>query len=209
MTIEKTAASKTPAPKKAKEFSIDNWLLDAELPQESADVYKAGGVPAKASAMKRRIDQFRRSETAERSANEVDEYLKLEKEYTDLLQDWADSRITVFVSAVPVERLQELRAENEAATEGMSTDASNELFGYAILCEAIVGIAEAGVAYGDASYSPVKLEMRQLRALERKIGPLQMQKIMDARRTAQMALPSVDADFLQGNSGSTGDTTAS
>lgn len=207
---EKTAADRTPTlVKDDGGFSIEDWLLDAQLPQSSADVYKAGHVPARAKALKREMEQFQVSENPERAAGEVDEYLLLEKEYIDLLQKWSDSRITVYVTALPPEKLQRLRDENAKSTEGMEPSASNELFGYALLSASIVGVAEPGKAYGDMPYGAVELAPRQIRALEKKIGPLQMKKILDARMEAQAALPEVDADFLLGNSGSARDTTAS
>lgn len=205
---EKTAANQATTPAENTPFSMEDWLLDANLPTVSVDLYKAGSVPGEAKALQRQIATERELVDKERTAEDKSRYVDLEKQYIEVLQRWAASRITVYISALTSERLRELREENTKATEGMDNAVSNELFGYAILSEAIVGIAEAGVTYTHddgtpAPYGPVKLATNQLRGMERKLGTLQMGQLLDARREAQMKLPEVDADFLHTSSGST------
>lgn len=205
MTEETTPAAPT--------FDLENWLLDAKLPQESCDVFKAGSVPAEASALKRRIELEREVDTSEQSAADKGKLAALERRYEEVLQEWVASKITVYVSALGRDAIRELRAEHDLAHEGKDQAVANEIFGYTLLAAAIVGIAEPDKEYVDEAgnklpYAPVSLRSNQVRGLENKIGQLQFKKIMEARMLAQNALPDVDADFLLSSSGTAEENTA-
>lgn len=188
------------------EFDLDAWMSDAVLPMQSADVFKAGVLPAEASALKKQIEIARDVATAERSAADKSKIAKLEARYAQVLREWMDSKITVYVSALSPDQMREMRAQHEKDHEGKDPKVKNELYGYDLLAAAIVGIAEPGNVYTKAdgtpaAYAPVKLRPNQVRGLERKIGATQMQLILNARATAQNGLPEVDADFLLESSG--------
>ena len=187
-------------------FDMEAWLFDADLPQQSATVFKAGRLPAEAGALKEAIQIERGQLDQESSAAETSKLAKLEARYAAVLQEWVASKITVYVTAIPKEKIREMRAANTIATEGMDPAVSNELFGYDLLAAAIIGIAEPGKEYVDENgkpfpYGKVKLKTNQLRGMEKKIGATQMQLIIAARQTAQSGLPDVDADFLLESSG--------
>lgn len=203
---ENTAADRTPDPVVNRPFDVEYWLLDANLPEVSVDLYKAGKLPAEATMLQRKLENERALEVTERSAADVDRFAELERRYIEVVGAWAASKITVYVSAVPPEEMREMREQHDLATAGMDTAVANETFGYELLANAIVGVAEAGVSYTDengdpALYGPVNWEMRHVRGLARKLGDAQMSLLIRARQDAQNALPHVDADFLHKNSG--------
>lgn len=211
---EKTAADKPATAEQAPQFDLEAWLLDADLPQESVDVYKAGSLPGEAKALQRQIElEGERIEAdPERTAADTSRYQELERRYLDVLERWSASRITVYVSALSREKLQRMRDAHTTDTDGMEPAAANELFGYQILAAAIVGIAAPGETYthedgSPAPYGAVEFKPNQVRGLEKAIGSQQMQLLMAARQTAQNAVPEVDADFLHRSSGSTGANT--
>lgn len=203
---EKTAADTTPATPVNRPFDIEDWLLDANLPHDSADVFKAGLLPAEAATLQRQLEVERGLEDVERTAADTDRFVELERRYREVLAAWVASKITVYVSAIPPEAMRELREEHDADTKGMDPKVANEIFGYQILAKSIIGVAEVGVSYTDedgnpALFGPVNWEMRHVRALAKKVGDAQMSHIIAARQTAQNALPTVDADFLLKPSG--------
>ena len=211
---ENTASDQTakPVADPAQAFNIDDWLLDANLPTQSADVFKAGQLPAEAGALQRAIELERATLDQESSAAEKSKLAKLETRYAALLQEWVASKITVYVTAISKDALQALRDKHDADTEGMDPKVANELFGLVLLAAAIIGVAEPGVEYfnedgSPALYGPVTLRPNQVRALRNKIGHTQMELILAARHTAQNGVPDVDADFLLERSGSSKDDT--
>lgn len=203
---EKTAADRAPEAPVNVPFDVEDWLLDAKLPHTSADVFKAGLLPAEAATLQRQLEVERGLENTERTAADNDRFAELERRYLQVLKAWAASKITVYVSAIPPEKMRDLRTKHDEATEGMDPAVANEIFGYEILAAAIIGVAEIGVDYTDedgnpALYGPVKWEMRHVRGLANKLGDAQMTQLIRARQNSQNALPQVDADFLQQRSG--------
>lgn len=190
-----------------KPFEIEDWLQDAKLPHESVDVYKAGELPAEAKTIQRELTIERALENIERTSADVSRFAELERRYIQVTGAWAASKITIYVSAIPPEKMRELREEHDAKHEDMIDKAlANELFGYTVLANAIVGVAETGVEYTDengapAMYGPVAWTETTVRGMAKKLGPAQMSLIVEARQTAQNALPTVDADFLHKNYG--------
>lgn len=196
-----------------KTFDVEDWLQDANLPHESVDVYKAGKIPAEAKSIQRQLEVERSLENIDRSAADVSRFAELERRYIQILEAWAASKITVYVSAIPPEKMRALREAHDLAHEGKDPAVANEIFGYEVLANAIVGVAETGVAYTDedanpALYGPVSWEMRHVRGLANKLGDAQVSQLIRARQTAQNALPTVDADFLRKNSGEGTENTA-
>ena len=202
----------TTAPAPVTGFDLEAWLFDADLPQQSATVFKAGRLPAEAGALKESIEIERGRLDQESSAADKSKVSKLETRYAAVLQEWLDSKITVYVTAIPKDKLRRMREAHDKATDGMTPAVANELFGYELLSAAIIGIAEPGKEYVDEDgnpvpYGAVKLKTNQLRGMEKKIGATQMQLIVAARQTAQNGLPEVDADFLLESSGQNEATT--
>lgn len=190
-----------------KSFDVEDWLLDAKLPHESVDVFKAGELPAEAKAIQRQLEVERSLENVDRTSADVSRFAELERRYIQVVGAWAASKITIYVSAIPPEKMRELRVEHDAKHEDMIDKAlANEIFGYTLLAKCIVGVAETGVKYTDedgapALYGPVSWASNTIRGMAKKLGPAQMSLLIAARQNAQNALPTVDADFLRKNSG--------
>lgn len=179
-------------------FDVEAWIQDANLPRESATVYKRADVISQLTALKHRIEIARAGDTGERTSGGKTELQKLEDEYVRLLNVFSDSAITVHVRALSRQELKDLREAHNAAVEGkeISSTEANEMFGYDLLATAIVAVEPAGKPEQPATLTPV-----QVRALEDAIGATQLTSILAARQTAQNALPEVDADFLHRPSG--------
>lgn len=184
-------------------FDLEAWLFDAELPQQSATVFKAGRLPAEAGALKEAIVIERGLINSDSTAVDKIKLTKLEARYATVLQKWLDSKITVYVTAITPDKLRELRTDHTKTTEGMDTAVANEVFGFDLLAAAIIGIAEPGKEYENPAqpYDTVSWTRSQVRGLARRIGATQMDLILAARQTAQNGLPEVDADFLLESSG--------
>ncbi|UOD80354.1 hypothetical protein [Paenarthrobacter ureafaciens] len=179
-------------------FDVEAWIKDANLPRESATVYKRADVISKLTALKHRIEIARADDNGERTSGGKSELQRLEEEYVNLLKVFSDSAITVHVRALSRQELRDLREAHTKAMEGkdLKPAEENELFGYDLLAAAIVAVEPAG-----KPEQPASLTTDQVRALEEAIGATQLTSILAARQTAQNALPTVDADFLHRPSG--------
>ncbi|XAZ30673.1 hypothetical protein AAHB34_16130 [Paenarthrobacter ureafaciens] len=179
-------------------FDVEAWIKDANLPRESATVYKRADVVSKLTALKHRIEIARAGDNGERTSGGKSELKRLEEEYVNLLKVFSDSAITVHVRALTRQELKDLREAHEKAIEAkeITKQESDEKFGYDLLAAAIVAVEPAG-----KPEQPASLTTDQVRALEEAIGATQLTAILAARQTAQNALPTVDADFLHRPSG--------
>lgn len=176
-------------------FDVEVWLQDAKLPEESATVYKRADVVAELSDLKRRIELEARAAGAEYTAADP-ALTPLEKEYQQLLETFSQSALTVYVRALTEQELRDLRTASEAATEGKTPHEQNEAYGYEILAKSITAVKAAGADRQAVVFTPAKVK-----ALRDAIGTAQMTVILNARLTAQNAVPAVDADFLLKRSG--------
>lgn len=196
-----TAAPAEPEIDPARSFALDAWLADAELPEESASVYKKASVIAELTELKRQIENARLGEDGERSSGESSPTAALEAEYERLLNVFADSQLTIYVRAITKDEGNALRQKHEQMIDMKKwTPAySNARFGYDLLSAAIVAVKPAGGERVPAKFTP-----KQVKAMEDRIGPAQMPAILAARQKAQNAVPTVDADFLRVPSGMEG-----
>ncbi|GLU58574.1 hypothetical protein [Paenarthrobacter ureafaciens] len=179
-------------------FDVEAWIKDANLPRESATVYKRADVVSKLTALKHRIEIARADDSGERTSGGKSELQSLEDEYVNLLKVFSGSAITVHVRALSRQELRDLHEAHTKAMEGkgLKPAEENELFGYDLLAAAIVAVEPVG-----KPEQPASLTTAQVRALEEAIGATQLTAILAARQTAQNALPTVDADFLHRPSG--------
>ncbi|MDJ0321827.1 hypothetical protein [Pseudarthrobacter sp. PS3-L1] len=181
----------------ATDFDVEAWLVDAHLPEESADVFKRPDVISELTRVKVRLKEASAINSAERTSADKSEIGFLEAEYTQLLEKFAASRLTVYVRAITQERLWDLRKEHDEAVKDVeSKDEQNRLFGYVLLAAAIVAMRAEG-----SERKPVTLTPEQVRKFEQAIGAVQMPAILTARQRAQNSVPTVDADFLSRLSG--------
>lgn len=185
------------------EFDVDAWILGANLPEQSAEVYLRADVVGNIQALQRKITAANAVDAAdpERPAAAKSKTAKLVKEYENLLHVFSNSRATVFVRAIDPDKLADLRRANEARYKDKEPREGNLAFGYEILAESIVAIEDKSGVRKTARMTPA-----QLKNLERGIGPAQLKLIMDARALAQAGLPDVDADFLLKLSGTNDDS---
>lgn len=181
-------------------FNVEDWLQDAHLPEDSADVYKRADVIGELHALRRQVELQREAVDApERTAGDTAELTTLEKRYEELLQTFADSQLTVYVRALGPDERRAVRAESEQRTKELPPEEQNADHGYAILSAAVVAVRPFG-----GERTPVTWSHTQVRTLENKIGGAQMQQVLLAYQAAQNRVPAVDADFLHRRSG--GDT---
>ncbi|WP_309080275.1 hypothetical protein [Zhihengliuella sp.] len=185
-------------------FSIDDWLTDAALPEESVDVYKRADVISELTEIERRVEDLDKAEdvdAGEESIGEASPRQKLLRRYEQLLQEFADSRLTIYVRAIPKEKLDSLnelyQAECGASIAGSPQRVLAQAnHGARVLCHAIAGVKAADGKRYDVHWTP-----DQLRKIARMIGEVQLQQIAEAHRLAQNAVPEVNADFLRNASG--------
>ncbi|ASN38850.1 hypothetical protein CGQ24_07385 [Arthrobacter sp. 7749] len=185
------------------EFDVDAWILGANLPEESAEIYMRADVVGNIQALQRKITAANAVDAVdpERPAASKSKTAKLVKEYENLLNVFSDSRATVFVRAIDPDKMAALRHATEVRYEGKPPQEANAAFGYELLAESIVAIEDKSGVRKTARMNPT-----QLKKLESGIGPAQLKSIMEARARAQMAMPDVDADFLLKLSGTNDDS---
>jgi len=182
-------------------FDLDAWATDASLPEESADVYKRADVIGELSALQRKIAIRREAFKGEKTANGDKELAAMERRYTELVETFTGSKLTVFVRALTSDELADLREAHDERTKGMDPKRANKEFGFDLLSAAIISVQPAGEERHD-----VRWDTHTVKRLEKAIGPTQITEILNARQYAQNAVPTVDADFLLRSSGSeTGD----
>lgn len=189
--------TETPEQHPAAAFNVEDWLQDAHLPEDSADVYKRADVIGELHLLRRQVDLQREAAAdPERTAGDAAELTPLEKRYEELLETFADSQLTVYVRALGPDERRAVRAESEARTKDLTPEEQNADTGYAILSAAVVAVRPYG-----GERTPVTWTHTQVRAMENKIGGVQMQQVLLAYQAAQNRVPAVDADFLHRRSG--------
>lgn len=176
-------------------FDFADWFDDADLPEETAVVFTKGKLVGRLSDLRRRIEEGRRANEAERSSAEKAN--PLEAEYLAVLQEFADSKRTFWVKALLGKKRAKIRAEHEAAGDAEG----NEDFIFRLLSASIVGIAKA-----EGPRKDVRMSQADISKLNDVIGDRQIIVIRDAYLTATNGLPAVDADFLHESSGTSDDT---
>ena len=178
-------------------FSLDDWTLDAALPEESADVYKRADVVGELSRLKRQIALQKEASGVEKTAEGDTTLQSLEAEYDTLVETFASSQLTVYVRAITSDELNDLREEHDKETKTWDPIRRNKEFGFKLLAQAIISVKPF-----EGERTDVRWDLHQVKRLEQAIGPAQIQAILEARQIAQNQLPSVDADFLHSASGS-------
>lgn len=177
-------------------FDLDAWATDANLPEESADVYKRADVIGELSALQRKIAIRRDAAKGEKTATGDKELTEMERRHTELVETFTGSKLTVFVRALTSDELADLREAHDERTKGMEPKRANAEFGFGLLAASIISVQPAGEERYD-----VRWDTHMIKRLEKAIGPAQMTEILNARQYAQNAVPTVDADFLLRSSG--------
>lgn len=179
-------------------FNVEDWLLDAHLPEESADVFKRADILGELSALQRQIVVLQEAAgDAEASAGEASELTTLTARYEELRDAFGASLLTIYVRALGPDERVAMRKAHEERTKDLPADEQNKQYGYDLLAASIIAVRPHG---GDRT--PVAWGPAQVQAVENAIGGAQMSTVLDAHRVAQNKVPAVDADFLLKRSGS-------
>jgi len=189
----------TETPNNEATFSVDDWLADANLPEESTVVYKRADVISELTRLKHEIE-IEQEADGERSAADASPTKELERKYQHLINVFGDSALTVYVRALTPDEKGDIRKASDEAAEKGSWDnvKANRDHAARLLSKAVVGVKEPrDEARKDVFWAPATIIK-----MEDKLGSVQMSHIMHAYQTAQNAMPSVDADFLHTRSGS-------
>lgn len=183
----------------AQKFDFDSWFGKAALPVESADVYTRGDLVGRINYLTRRIEEEQRIAAAgadsEASLGEATVAEDLTEEYAALLQEFADSRVTVYLRALEKPERVKLRKAHDAALK--AGQEGDEGFVIRSVAQSIVGLQ----AHGQTERTDVRMQVGQVKDLYSRIGEAQMAHLFEAQQTATNAIPRVSADFLQKPSG--------
>ncbi|WP_285240061.1 hypothetical protein [Pseudarthrobacter sp. MEB009] len=181
----------------AADFELEDWLQDAAMPEESAEVYKRANVVGKLSRLRRQIELERAASAgSEKTSAQASTLGPLEAEYEKLVQAFASSQITVYVRALSSDEKFVLRRDSDERTKDKTQLEQNKHHGFALLAASIIAVEPF-----EKPRTAVNWSIAQVKALESKIGPAQMEHILNAYSVAQNKLPEVDADFLHKPSG--------
>lgn len=170
-------------------FDFADWFGDANLPENSADVYTNAALVGEIEDLRRqldledRVDESERTIGSKRTSSLGDRYIALAKQFTD-------SRVTVYVRALTSTERKEIRAAHEEAKE------ANEEFVFRSVAASVVGLKRA-----EGERQAAQLSVEQVRDLYARIGDVQIAAIHNAQLEATNGMPSVDADFLRKLSG--------
>lgn len=166
------------------DFDIEAWMVDAQRPKRSVQLFKRADLLAEIDSLERRIDTERSAREIEPELTAGSELLDLEREYEKTLEKIHASAITVTVQGLVVDEIEAIDKEVKAEYEGKPFEASQEK-GRRMIVAALV--------------SP-KMTIAQVRVLEKKVGSAQIARIAVAVNEATNQLPHVSADFLRKSS---------
>lgn len=173
-------------------FDFDEWFADANLPEESADIYTRADVISELRDLERRIELADATEVeAERTISEKSASAQLRAEYEKLAESFTGSKITVYMRALTGTKRQEiLNVHNEAQKKNPKKETDAE-FMFRLLSESIVGMKRAGGERVEAT-----LSQADVRKLYGQVGDAQIQVLRNAYLNASNKAPEVSADFL-------------
>ena len=166
------------------DFDVEAWMIDAQRPRRSVQVFKHADLIADLDDLERRIQTERSARQMEPELASGSELLVLERQYEATLEKIHASSITVTVQGLVVDEIQSIEEQVKAEYEGKPFEASQEK-GRRMIVAALV--------------SP-KMTIAQVRGLEKKIGSAQIARIAVAVNEATNQLPHVSADFLRKSS---------
>ncbi|KQN99699.1 hypothetical protein ASF21_12895 [Arthrobacter sp. Leaf234] len=175
------------------EFDFADWFADANLPEQSADIFTNAALLGEMADLQRRIDVEVRVQDAEKTAASPTKD-SLEDQWVNLAKQFEASKITVYVRALSgTERKYIREAHDQAMNDGTE---ENSGFIFRVLAMSIVGMKKSG-----GERKTVDLSVEQVEQLYKKIGDAQLGAIHDAQLTATNGIPTLDADFLRKLSG--------
>lgn len=177
--------TKTPNPN---DFDFADWFGDADVPEESCDVFTGTNLVGEINALQRQIEEDDRARDVEASLGE--EMSPAEEKLAGLLEEYLASKRTVFIKGLTQGERTKLRGQHEASKSG------DEDFPRRCLSASIVALRRPG-----GQRTPTKLTLGAVEKLHAQIGDGQMTKLFQTYQQATSGIPAVDADFLLRRSG--------
>lgn len=170
-------------------FNFADWFGDAKRPEESADVFTRGALVGEINALQRQIEEDDRAADVEASLGD-ETASEQEERLAELLTQFLDSKVTVYVKALTPGERTAVRKAHDASRQ------PDEDFVIRILAASIIGLRKPG-----GERTPASLSYGDVLKLAEQIGDAQIEALFNAYRQATSGLPTVDADFLQRRSG--------
>lgn len=166
------------------DFDVEAWMVDAQRPKRSVQLFKHANLIADLDDLERRIETERAARQMEPELAAGSELAVLEKKYEAILEKVHASAITVTVQGLTVDEIEVISKQAKAeATAGVFDESQHR--GRLMIVEALV--------------SP-KMTISQVQALEKRIGSAQIARVAVAVNEATNQLPHVSADFLRKSS---------
>ncbi|WP_341394068.1 hypothetical protein [Arthrobacter sp. G119Y2] len=170
-------------------FNFADWFGDANRPEESADVFTRNSLVGEINRLQRQIEEDDRAADVEASLG-GEAASANEENLAELLQQFVDSKITVYVKALTPGERTAIRKAHDASGQ------PDEDFTIRALSASITALRKPGGARTAAN-----LSYGDVIKLVEQIGDAQIEVLFNAYRQATSGLPTVDADFLLKRSG--------
>lgn len=169
-------------------FEFSEWFGDEDVPEASLDVFLATGMVGEIQALQRRIEEGDRVRDVEASL--ADDQSDDEEALAALLQEFADSRVTVYIKGLTHNERRAIRKAHDASHQ------PDEDFPERCLASSIVALKKANGTREDVSMS-----LSAVQKLHKKVGDGQFAQLFQTYQQATSGIPHVDADFLLKRSG--------
>ena len=169
-------------------FDFAEWFGDENVPEESRDVFTGAHLVGEINALQRQIEEDDRGAPLERSIG--DEMSEDEERLAGLLQEFADSKRTLYMRGLTPGQLRSIRKAHEASHQ------DDEDFVHRCIAASVVAIRTP-----KGKRTPVSLSLSGVQKLERQIGSGQIALLFKTYQQVTAGVPTVDADFLLRRSG--------
>ena len=170
-------------------FNFADWFGNTNRPEESADVFTRNSLVSEINRLQRQIEEDDRAADAEASLGD-EAVSPNEEELAELLQQFIDSKVTVYVKALTPGERTAIRKAHEASGQ------PDEDFTIRVLSASITALRKPG-----GTRTPANFSYGDVIKLVEQIGDAQIEVLFNAYRQATSGLPTVDADFLLKRSG--------
>ncbi|MCO1338090.1 hypothetical protein BJH93_04150 [Kocuria polaris] len=186
-------------------FDLDAWMHDAKLAERSAIIYQRPDVFGELTELQREIEDLEAAlklAADEPTQSESRALSAARDRYSELLDAFTASQLTVYLRALPDATIRDMRIAHDARWQkSVEKDpklrqAANTEFGYELLAASIFAVKPAG---GEQVLAAFDLE--SIKRLDAAIGGAQTKALVEERQKVQLEAPEVTADFLRGASG--------
>lgn len=174
--------------KTPEKFDFAEWFGNEHVPEVSVDVFTATHLVGEITALQRRIADNDAVAGVERSL--ADEMGEDEAALAALLQEFADSRRTVYLQGLDQDDRTAIRKAHEASGK------PDHDFALRCVARSVVAMKKPG-----EERQRVQLNLSTVQKLHRQLGEGQMAQLFEGYQQATSGIPNVDADFLLRRSG--------